>query len=437
MPISKQKLKERAIRAIDENRDKIIAVGDAIFAEPELGYKEFKTAAKVRQVFDDLGIQYRDEVAVTGVVGTVSGKSDQLNVAVMGELDAVVAPAHRCAAPDTGAAHACGHNCQIASMLGVAYALSGTGIMEELDGTVSLIAVPAEEFVELEYRNGLIEDGKIRFIGGKQEFIYRGEFDNIDIMVMQHSGITGENGELAAAGYTSNGFVGKMIQYVGKAAHAGGAPHLGINALNAATIGLTAVNLQRETFQDKDNIRVHPIITRGGDLVNVVPDDVRIETYIRGNNKEAIFDADFKVTRAFKAGGDAVGAKTVFIDLPGYLPINMCQPLMDIMYENQKALLGEDKVVNLAPPMTGSTDAGDVSCILPVLHAGFGGVSGTLHSSEVEITDKEVAYIAAAKTMAMTVIDLLYDEAGAGKAIKESYQAPMTKEEYLREWGKI
>ncbi|MGL5436133.1 MAG: amidohydrolase [Lachnospiraceae bacterium] len=437
MKMSKQELKDRALKAIDENREKIIAVGDSIFAEPELGYKEFKTAEKIKDVFRELGISYRDEVAITGVVGSLSGKSKNLRLAVMGELDAVVSPGHRCAAPDTGAAHACGHNCQIASMLGVAYALAGTGIMETLDGDVELMAVPAEEFVELEYRNGLKKQGKIFFIGGKQEFIRIGEFDDIDIMIMQHSGITGDDGTVACAGYSSNGFVGKMIQYIGKAAHAGGAPHLGINALNAASIGLTAVSYQRETFQDKDNIRVHPIITKGGDLVNVVPDDVRIETYIRGNNKDAILDADFKVTRAFQAGGDAVGAKTVFTDFPGYLPINMCYPLMDVMYENIKSVVGESNCVNATVPMTGSTDAGDVSCILPVIHAGFGGITGTLHSSEVEITDKEIAYIAAAKCMVMTVIDLLYDGAEVGKEIKAGYQAPMTKEEYLRDWGKL
>lgn len=437
MTASKQELKKRALEAIDKNREKIMNIGDSIFSEPELGYKEYKTAAKVKAVFEELGLKYKDEVAITGVISSLKGKEHKLNVAVMGELDAVVSPHHCAADPKTGAAHACGHNAQIASMIGVAYALAGTGIMEELSGDVTLMAVPAEEFVEIEFRKSLIDSDKVKFVGGKQEFIRLGEFDNVDIMMMQHSGNTANDGSLASAGHASNGFTGKLINYIGKAAHSGGAPHLGINALNAANIGLTAVSFQRETFQDKDNIRVHPIITKGGDLVNVVPEDVRIETYIRGNNVAAILDAELKVDRAFKAGGDAVGAKTIIHTLPGYLPMNMHKPLMEIAYENIKTVVGEDKSTLMSEPMTGSIDAGDVSYILPTLHARFAGVTGVMHGSDMEITDKELAYIKAAKSLALTVIDLLYDDAKAGLEIKKNFKQIMTKEQYLKDWGKL
>ena len=73
-----------------------------------------------------------------------------------------------------------------------------------------------------------------------------------------------------------------MIDFIGKAAHAGGAPHKGINALNSATLAISAIHAQRETFRDSDTVRVHPIITRGGDTVNVVPSHVSVETYVRG-----------------------------------------------------------------------------------------------------------------------------------------------------------
>lgn len=433
MPISKQELKSRALASIDQHRDKIMNIGDSIYAEPELGYKEFKTAEKVKQVFKSLNIPYRDEVAITGVIGSAKGKSDKLKVAVMGELDAIISPSHPDADKNTGAAHACGHNCQIASMIGAAYGLTASGIMSELAGEVAFMAVPAEEFVEIEYRDGLIQDGRISFIGGKQEFIKLGEFDDVDFMIMQHAGM---GGATACAGLKTNGFIGKMIRYIGKSSHAGAAPHLGINALNAANIGLAAVNYQRETFQDKDNIRVHPIITKGGDLVNVVPDDVRIETYIRGNNVTAILDADFKVSRAFKAGGDAVGAQTVIKDFPGYLPFHMCPPLMDVMYGNLVKLIG-DEAIQIGEPLAGSTDAGDVSVILPTLHAGFGGVTGVLHGADMRIADKELVYITAAKSLAMTVIDLLYHEGETGQTIKAGFVPLMSKEEYLSGWGKL
>ena len=436
MPINKQQLKDMACEAIDKNRDKIVELGDAIFLEPELGYKEFKTAARVAKLFGELGLNYRESVAITGVNATLKGGESKLKVAVMGELDAVVAPAHRAADPVTGAAHSCGHNAMIAALVGVAYALGTTEIMQHLSGDVELMAVPAEECVEFEFRQGLIDEGKIKFIGGKQEYIRLGEFDDVDIMIMQHNSAERDSIK-AVAGHSSNGFTGKMYQYVGKASHAGGAPHLGINALNAASIGLTAVNYQRETFQDKDKIRVHPIITKGGDLVNVIPDDVRLEAMIRGTNMEAILDAEMKVDRAMQAGADAVGATLNITTLPGYLPINMCKSLMHVMFKNQQALLGEGSVSYEIEPMAGSTDAGDVSYIMPALHCNFAGVTGTAHGVDYEISDTELAYIIPAKCLAMTVIDLLYNGAEIGRVIKDDFTPLMTKEQYLKDWGKL
>ncbi|WP_341484279.1 M20/M25/M40 family metallo-hydrolase, partial [Merdimmobilis hominis] len=255
MAVSKQELKRRACEAIDKNRDKIVALGDSIFSEPELGYKEFKTSEKIKKAFDEMGYKYQDGVAITGVVAPLKGKESKIRVAVMGEMDAVVAPGHRCANKETGAAHSCGHNCMCAGLVGVGYAFAGTGIMEELSGDVVLMAVPAEEYVEIEYRNELKKAGKIWFLGGKQEFVKLGVFDDIDIMIMQHTSTFDGTGVKGVCGGTGNGFMGKLVRYIGKEAHAGGAPHLGINALNAAQIGLMAVNANRETFQDKDHIR--------------------------------------------------------------------------------------------------------------------------------------------------------------------------------------
>ena len=436
MAVSKQELKQRAIAAIDKNRDKIIALGDSIFSEPELGYKEVKTSAKLKAVFDELGYKYQDGVAITGIVAPLKGKESKIRVAVMGEMDAVVAPGHRCANKETGAAHSCGHNCMCAGLAGVAYALKDTGIMEELSGDVVLMAVPAEEYVEIEYRNELRKAGKIWFLGGKQEFIRLGVFDDIDIMIMQHTANT-VDGILASPGGASNGFVGKLIRYIGKEAHAGGAPHLGINALNAANIGLAALAAQRETFQDKDHIRVHPIMNKGGDLVNVVPADVRLESYVRGSNMEAILDASFKVSRAFKAGGDAVGAQCEITDLPGYLPTIEAMELNELMAGNLSGLIGEENVAVTGPANSGSTDQGDLSYIMPTVQSFFAAASGIGHSESYEIADEELAYIVPAKAMVMTCIDLLWDGAAKGIEVKNNYKPEMTKEEYLKKWGNM
>lgn len=439
MKRSKEELKKLALEAIDKRRKEIIAIGDSIYKEPELGYKEFKTSEKVKKVLQSLDIPYEDNIAITGIKGRIKGKESKYNVGIMGELDSVVSPKHPDADPVTGAAHCCGHNAMIASILGVAYALKDTDIMEDLAGDVSIIAVPAEEYVEIGYRSQLVKEGKISFLGGKQEFIKQGAFDDVDISLIQHtfSSEGNDKNTKAVAGSTSNGFIGQDIQYWGRESHAGGAPHDGINALYAATVALTAINAQRETFKDEDHIRVHPIISKGGDLVNVIPADVRLENYIRGSNVEAILDAAGKVTRSWHAGADALGAEVVVNSLPGYFPERPDKNLRNLMYENLVSLFGEDQVIKEGPHGSGSSDVGDVSAILPTLQARIGGASGNFHSIDYRLVDRDIAYLGAAKALTLTVIDLLYDQAQEAKKVVDEFEPVYTKEEYLEEWGKI
>lgn len=428
--MNKQALKERLCAAIDARRDDIIAIGSKIFEKPELGYKEEFAASVVQDTFKDLGLEYRSGIALTGVRAEMKGKDSQVKVAVLGELDAVVCPDHPHADPLTGAAHSCGHNAQIAGMLGVAMALKDTGLMSELDGDVAFMAVPAEEFVELEYRNKLRNEGRIKFLGGKQELIALGEFDDIDLTMMFHSA---NSERKIGIGGGSNGFIGKLIKYIGKEAHSGGAPHLGINALNAAMLGLMGIHAQRETFQDKDHIRVHPIITKGGDLVNIVPADVRMETYVRGTEMDAIIDASHKVDRALEAGAHAVGAEVEIVQLPGYLPRYQADALNDIFYANAVALVGEDEVA-LGGHGGGSSDIGDISALMPTIHPYVGGVTGRGHASDYAIADPELAYIVPAKLMAMSLVDLLADGAAGVAKCQADFTPVYTKESYLQMW---
>lgn len=437
--MEKKILKERILSAIDNRREDIMAIGDSIYNEPELGFKEYKTGEKIRKVFEDLKIEYRDNIAVTGLVGKLSSNNPKYNIAIMSEMDSVVSPDHPKANKETGAAHCCGHNAMVAAMIGVAYAFADTKLLEEIGGSISFMAIPAEEYVELEFRNKLKEEGKIDFFGGKQEFISKGEFDNVDAAMMLHlfSSTERKDGIEAAATQTSNGFIGQRIRYIGKEAHAGGAPHMGVNALSAAVLGINAINAQRETFRDEDTIRVHPIITKGGDLVNTVPSDVRLENYIRGANIEAILDATEKVTRSWKAGAMAIGADVEIETTPGYLPENPDQNLVDLVYENLKLVFEEDKVARQLEHLSVSTDVGDVSSILPTIQARIGGVEGDFHSKSYVLKDKETAYIKSAKALALTVVDLLYKDGEELKKIKDEFEPIFTKEEYLEEWGKI
>lgn len=424
-------LKERVCRAIDEHRDEIMSLGNSIFEEPELGYKEYKTAAKVKAFINEkIGIPYEDEIALTGIIAKMPGRDHKVNLAIMGELDAVVCPDHPHADPVTGAAHSCGHFAQIAAAFGAALGLKASGVCDELDGDIEFWAVPAEECVEIEWRNELRANGTISFLGGKQEMIKRGYLDNVDLSLMIHS----QPGPTCKTAGTSVGFVSKFVKYTGKEAHAGGAPHKGINALNAAQIGLMAIHANRETFRDEDTIRVHPIITKGGDLVNIVPSDVRIETYVRGKTMAGVLDASKKVNRALEAGAMAVGAQVEITEIPGYMPRINNKEMNELFAANCAALIGEDKLT-YTEHSTGSSDYGDVMHLIPGIHPYIGGAVGTEHGSSYAIEDPEMLYIVAAKSMAMTAIDLLANGAEKAAEIKKNYKPVYAnKEEYLAAW---
>jgi len=433
--VDKEQLKQQVVRAIDEHRDEIIEIGEQIFKNPELGFKEHKTSALVKDVFKKLGLPYEENLAITGVKALAKGKNHDIKVAIMGELDAVVSPAHPCADPVTGAAHACGHNAQIAAMLGAAMGLVFGDVLDKLSGDVAFMAVPAEEYVELEFREKLRDEGKITFFGGKQEFIKIGAFDDIDMAMMVHS--TGGVEEKKAFVYGGAiGFIGKTIRYKGKEAHAGAEPDKGINALNAAMLGLMAIHVQRETFRDEDQVRVHPIITKGGDLVNIVPADVRLETYVRAKTIDAVVGANEKVNRALKAGAYAVGAEVEINEIPGYLPLQQEPTLGYLFAENIQGFIGKENIIE-GVDLTGSTDAGDVSHIIPTLHPTVGGFAGNAHSKDFKIVDPEMAYIIPAKAMALTVVDLLFDEAKLAKEIKSKFKPSFTKESYLKFWDEL
>lgn len=427
--MNREELKRKVCEAIDRRQEDMIRVAQTMLSHPELGYRESRTAALVKAELQKLNLPIREGLALTGVEGTLSGKETGPTVVVMGELDSVMEKKSPLADPVTGAAHLCGHHIQVASMLGAAMGLVGAGAAPLLSGRVKFLGCPAEEYLEIEYRLGLMAEGKISFLGGKQELIRLGYFDDVDAAMMVHAfSDMPEPAFLMNA--SGNGFMAKFIRYEGKPSHAGAAPHRGINALNAACIGIMAVHAQRETFQDDDAIRVHPIITKGGDVVNVVPSDVRLETYVRGKNLEAILDASAKVDRAFKAGGDAVGAATAITNIPGYLPIFQDRNLTEIAGQNGRALLGERGCLE-AGFMGGSFDVGDLSHLIPVVHPFVTGTQGHLHTAEFCVIDYIAAVVLPAKLMAMCVIDLLAEGGAEARRVRKEFQPRLNKGQYL------
>ena len=428
--MTKTLLMQSVRAAIDRRAEDIIAVGEEIRRHPELGFKEFKTSRLVAQTFERMGLAPRTGLALTGVRADAAGRGgDGPTFALLGELDALVVAGHPVADPETGAAHACGHNAQVAGMLGAAMGLLDAKAFDHLAGRVAFIGVPAEEYGDVAWRVTQRDKGTLEFLGGKPEMLRLGHLDDVDMAMMIHATPRSEEGKFAIP-VSNNGCVVKTVRYIGKAAHAGGMPHLGINALYAAQIGLMSINAIRETFRDEDTIRVHPIMTHGGSQVNVIPADVRLETFVRGKTLDAIADADRKVDRALRAGALALGAKVEIETLPGYMPMR-CDPLL---VERFRAIAGDlvgAEHVRTIAHRTGSTDMGDLAQVMPIIHPYVGGAKGTSHGADYEIEDQNLIYLTNAKALASMVVDLLADGAAVGREVLARAKPPMTKEAYL------
>ncbi|MDR2747516.1 MAG: amidohydrolase [Treponema sp.] len=419
----------KIIKKIDENREAIIAFARDIYTHAELGFKEYRSAGKFAECLRALKIPVVETgLALTGVKGYLKPKGPGPSLALIGELDALRIPSHKYVNPETQAAHCCGHHAQLAGVIGAAFALADPEVAAALDGNVVFFAVPAEEYGEIAFKNQLKEEGKIRYGGGKSELIRIGAFDDINLSIVHHS--SGEG--ISVGNGSSNGFVSKVIRIIGRAAHAAAAPHKGINALNAAALVHTALQYQRETFKDEDHVRVHPIITKGGDLVNVIPDEVVLETLVRGKNTGAILDADRKTDRAYKAGADALGAGYEIETMPGYLPQIPGAPSAALVEAVQMAAPGKEyKLVEASYHGGGSTDVGDLQHVQPVLTFHTGGITGSAHSPDFDVVDEDEAYILTAKIFALGAYRLLKDGAAQAREAVDNYKPVFTKETYI------
>ena len=407
-------MEKKVIEAIDRRAEDICAWGEKLWGMPELGFKEYETSRVIRETFEQLGLVCTGEHAVTGVQGRLEGKG-KYNIAVLGELDAVVCKAHPASDRESGAAHACGHHAQMAAMLGVAAGLIDSGVMEELAGNVVFMATPAEEYIDLDYRRGLQQEGKIQYFGGKQQLIQEGVFQGIDAAMMVHAQPNTPQASVYVHG-SSLGFVEKQITFRGRAAHAS-EPHKGVNALNAAALAILGMHANRERFREEDKIRVHPIITKGGDVVNSVPDEVCMDSYVRGASMEAILRAGEDTDRAIMGAAQMVGAEAEIQTIQGYAPLKQNYALGEIFREVSELFIAKENI-HTGIDMVGSTDIGDLSHILPCIQPTVGGFEGELHSKEFKVTDPYIAYVLPAKIMALTVVRLLADGGQGIQAVK-------------------
>ncbi len=404
---------QKIIQAVDKHKDLIVGALDFMWENPETGFHEWKATHYLEEKYEALGYELTKAGNIPGFYTVIDTGRPGPEILVLGELDALLCPGHFHAHPETGAAHACGHNAQSAALLGIAAALKEKGMLDGLCGKIRLCAVPAEETGEIPFRQSLKDQGVLTHFSGKREFLHRGYFDGVDMAVLVH--------HLPVDYYSvdgrSVGLVSKRATFKGEPAHAGAAPHLGKNALYAATQGLSAINAIRETFQEKDYIRVHPIITEGGSAINTIPDRVTVETYVRGLTLGSIAEANRKVNQALIGSALSMGVELEINDTPGSIPMIDNPQLAAVAGEAIHALLPDADFYFFDKVVTGSTDMGDLSALMPTVHAYIPGVFGKGHGNDYRVTDPDLACLMSAKWQIAMLRILLENDGMRAKEI--------------------
>jgi amidohydrolase len=412
------------LQILSDDRNWLFSLASELKANPELGFFEFETAKILERELFLCDARIRTGIARTGIVAEV-GKPDAPAIVLLADMDALPT-----LGSSGGLAHSCGHHAQMAVMVAVFRALAQAGIPDREGVRIVFISSPAEEYVDLGRRMSLRDEGHILYLSGKQEMIRLGVFDE-PVVVLKYHSMEDSSARKATVNGTLNGFMTKRASFLGKAAHAGACPEDGINALTAASLALQAIHCQRDTFRDNDHIRVHPILSEGGTVVNSVPAKAVIETYVRGASHDAVMKAAVKVDRAFKSGAMALGTSLVISSTPGYQAFRPSSALGEVL--GRAALdVVDEKDIDFKDESNASDDIGDVACLLPTCQLGFSGFCGTIHSSDFEPVSPVVAYLQPAQILLRTALLLARDNGDLARRISKEFLPKFSKEEYLK-----
>lgn len=426
---------EKIFELIESHRKEMQAVLDYMEDHADTGYCEWDAHGYLVKAYEALGYKLTLAGNIPGFYTDIDTGKAGPKLLVFSELDGLVVPDHPHANPKTGAAHACGHHAQCAALYGVAAALKVPEVLEGLSGSIRLCIVPAEESIKNDFFKELKEKGIVRYTGGKREFYVRGYFDDCDMAFMIHTG-GGKHKFSIKAG--CNGGIRKTARFMGKAAHAG-APRLGINALQAATLAMSSINAIRDTFNNYDFVRVHPILTEAGTAVNAVPGVAVMENQVRASKVEVCIDVNRKVNRAVAAAAATLGARVHLFDAPGYLPGKYDKNLAEVMIEGMEEVVGEGNAKYVTDPWdTGCTDMGDISQIMPAVHAFGSGAAGAGHGPSFCIADFDSACMDSAKAQVVIIRKLLENDAAKAKyVIENAVPYFKSKEEYINHLDSI
>src|SRR5579871_2287331 len=252
-------LKDNVCAQVDAMRETFVGLSARIHETPEVGLQERQAARWLTGLLREHGFAVTQPIAgmATAFRAATKGERARPHVALIAEYDALA-----------GVGHACGHNLICMASVGAAVALHRA--VPTLPGTLTVLGTPAEETT-----------------GGKIPMVEQGVFEGVDAAMMFHPSRNNwwVRGALAAQGLT--------ITFHGKSSHAAAAPEKGVNALNALLLTYHAIDALRQHVTS--DVRIHGIITKGGDAPKVVPALAQGEFIVRANTRAALVDVMAKV----------------------------------------------------------------------------------------------------------------------------------------------
>ncbi|WP_079911671.1 M20/M25/M40 family metallo-hydrolase [Paenibacillus sp. 32352] len=374
-----------------EQFDEIHRIARTIFDNPELGYKEVKTRQTVVDFLTRVhpGIEL-ESFSTTGLK-TSLGSGKKLNIAFIAELDAVYAPSHWRSDQATGAAHNCGHYTQVAIALALYKYFYTTGAYKAWDYTLTFIFVPAEEYLDLAYRDELLKNKQISYYGGKPEAMKLGVFDDIDIGVCVHA----MGGEFPVRTIETNcdlaGFLYKRYTFEGKATHAGFDPFSAKNAYSMSTLFNVALGLARQQMKDSEKVRMNPIVMESDMSTNVIPNRIKVGSDLRTLTVDYMKEAAVKMDDAARGSALALQGSVSIETQMGYLPFVQDRYLSEFVIE---AFHANDEIAAFRneTPISAAGDIGDLSYMIPCIQIGYSGFTGTIHGDDFKDIDPEFIY---------------------------------------------
>jgi amidohydrolase len=374
-------------------RGELVALSDYIYANPEVGHQEFKAQTRLIDEFAQRGFTVERGVGgfATAFKATYSRGRPGRTIAFVAEYDAL-----------PGLGHGCGHNLICTAALGAASSLKGRIDAEDLGGTVVVLGCPAEETAP----------------PAKGFMVERGVFDGIDVIMIAHGrDRTCTGGELLAVDALE-------LQYHGRASHAATNPEDGVSALDAAMLTMHAIEMLREHV--RSDVRIHGVVTDGGQAPNVVPERAALRYYVRALDRPYLERVVRRVEDCARAGALATGAAVTITNLGKWEPRLNVETLNSHLLEHGRQAGAER--IKAHPPSLGSADFGNVTQHLPAatLYVELVPEGTALHTrAVVEAAGGEPgrrAMLIGAKAMACTAYDLLTD-AGLLQQITDEFRA--------------